>query len=92
MKNLELVTKLLNHIHFLNTRQRTRRQLLKLDSAALNDIDISREDAVEEGSQPFWKSRFSDQEAKPHCPQRITVAQGLLGPKVSGSDLAFHAE
>lgn len=37
------------------TCRRTRQQLLKLDEASLHDIGITRRQAIEEGSKPFWK-------------------------------------
>ena len=36
-------------------RHRQRRQLLALDARLLNDIGLSRADAVREGEKPFWK-------------------------------------
>ncbi len=35
---------------------RQRRALLRLDDAMLKDIGISRVDALQEGSKPFWRS------------------------------------
>ncbi|MFT7673961.1 MAG: hypothetical protein ACI845_002377 [Gammaproteobacteria bacterium] len=77
MKNLELVKILLSHINFLKARQRTRRQLLNLDNTALEDVGISREEALEEGSKPFWKSGNSNQEMTDHSLQRIITALEL---------------
>ena len=37
-------------------RYKSRRALLKLDDDMLNDIGISRQQAFEEGTKPFWKS------------------------------------
>ena len=34
---------------------RQRRTLLQLDDAMLKDIGISRVDAIQEGSKPFWR-------------------------------------
>ena len=34
---------------------RQRRALLRLDDAMLKDIGISRVDAIQEGSKPFWR-------------------------------------
>jgi uncharacterized protein YjiS (DUF1127 family) len=36
-------------------RQRQRRRLLELEDHILKDIGISRRQALEEGSKPFWK-------------------------------------
>jgi uncharacterized protein YjiS (DUF1127 family) len=36
-------------------RQRQRRRLLELEDHMLKDIGISRRQALEEGSKPFWK-------------------------------------
>ncbi|WP_428609116.1 DUF1127 domain-containing protein [Sedimenticola sp.] len=36
-------------------RQRQRQALLKLDDRLLSDIGVSRADADNEGSKPFWK-------------------------------------
>jgi uncharacterized protein YjiS (DUF1127 family) len=38
------------------TVYRQRRALLRLDDALLKDIGISRVDAFQEGSKPFWRS------------------------------------
>ena len=37
-------------------RRRTRRELLELTAEQLRDIGLTREQAVEEGLRPFWKS------------------------------------
>ena len=37
-------------------RYRTRIQLAKLDDRMLGDIGISRVDALQESSKPFWKN------------------------------------
>jgi uncharacterized protein YjiS (DUF1127 family) len=36
-------------------RQRQRRALLELDDHLLNDIGVSRGDAIAEGRKPFWR-------------------------------------
>ena len=36
-------------------RQRQRRKLLELDAHMLSDIGVSRRQALEEGSKPFWR-------------------------------------
>ena len=36
-------------------RQRQRRMLLELDTHMLSDIGVSRRQAIEEGSKPFWR-------------------------------------
>ena len=36
-------------------RQRQRRELLELDTHVLSDIGVSRHQAIEEGSKPFWR-------------------------------------
>ena len=38
------------------TRYRTRIQLAKLDDRMLGDIGITRVDALQESSKPFWKN------------------------------------
>jgi uncharacterized protein YjiS (DUF1127 family) len=42
-------------IHRGLQRQRQRRALLEFDDRMLEDIGISREQAVEEARKPFWK-------------------------------------
>jgi uncharacterized protein YjiS (DUF1127 family) len=36
-------------------RARQRRDLAELDSRLLRDVDISRDEAVQESSKPFWR-------------------------------------
>jgi uncharacterized protein YjiS (DUF1127 family) len=37
-------------------RSRSRRQILKLDARMLEDIGVSRTDAVREARKPFWRA------------------------------------
>ncbi|MBV6285602.1 DUF1127 domain-containing protein [Pseudomonas aegrilactucae] len=37
-------------------RRRSRQQLLALDADQLRDIGLTREQAIEEGGRPFWRS------------------------------------
>lgn len=39
-----------------SVRKRTRRQLSRLDAHQLRDIGLQREDAMREGTLPFWRS------------------------------------
>jgi uncharacterized protein YjiS (DUF1127 family) len=56
MKHTNMIKYYLQQVHQLMIRQRTRRQLLELDEAALYDVGITRSQAIKEGSKPFWKS------------------------------------
>jgi uncharacterized protein YjiS (DUF1127 family) len=40
----------------LYARQRQRRALLELDDRLLCDIGVTREQALQEASKPFWRS------------------------------------
>ena len=44
----------------LSRYQRSRRQLLTLDDHLLKDIGLTREQACQEGKQPFWKQTLSN--------------------------------
>ena len=52
-KNLFAV--LINSMKQYRHNYRTRRQLLLLDDRALNDIGVTRAEALQEGRKPFWK-------------------------------------
>lgn len=56
MKNQDIFKQYSQRVHQLMIRQRTRRQLLQLDKTALDDIGITRSQAIKEGSKSFWKS------------------------------------
>ncbi|MEM7209360.1 MAG: DUF1127 domain-containing protein [Pseudomonadota bacterium] len=60
MKSLEFFNRCLNKIAFLYLRQKSRRQLLSMESHTLRDIGVSYEDAMHEGSLPFWKAGIHD--------------------------------
>ncbi|MDR0277585.1 MAG: DUF1127 domain-containing protein [Paucimonas sp.] len=47
---------LLDRVRLMRHRWATRRALLELTPAQLKDIGLSREDAIEEGLKPFWRS------------------------------------
>lgn len=53
---LELFRRLASYLKLINTRQKTRKQLLELDQSQLKDIGISRVDALFEGQKNFWES------------------------------------
>ena len=42
-------------VHYLHQRQRGRRELLELDQHLLDDIGLTREQAEEIASRPFWR-------------------------------------
>jgi uncharacterized protein YjiS (DUF1127 family) len=52
---IEFFRRLLSRLGLLQQRQRSRRQLLRLDQYALKDIGISRTEAILEAEKPFWK-------------------------------------
>jgi uncharacterized protein YjiS (DUF1127 family) len=56
MKYRDIIKQYSQRVQRLMTRRRTRRQLMRLDEASLNDVGITRSQAIEEGSKPFWKS------------------------------------
>lgn len=56
MKHSNLIKYYLQQVQQLMIRQRTRRQLLQLDEAALKDVGITRSQAIKEGSKSFWES------------------------------------
>lgn len=50
-----LLTVALARLHGWYVAYRQRRALLRLDDTMLKDIGISRVDALQEGSKPFWR-------------------------------------
>ena len=56
MKYRDIIKQYSQRIRRLMIRRRTRQQLLQLDETSLHDIGITRSQAIEEGSKPFWKS------------------------------------
>jgi uncharacterized protein YjiS (DUF1127 family) len=56
MKYRDIIKQYSQRAHRLMTRRRTRKQLLQLDETSLRDVGITRSQAIEEGSKPFWKS------------------------------------
>ncbi|MCX4026813.1 DUF1127 domain-containing protein [Endozoicomonas sp. SM1973] len=44
-----------DHLGCWQHRLRTRKQLLQLDMHELQDLGISKQQAVVEGSKPFWR-------------------------------------
>ena len=56
MKHTNTIEYYLQQVQQLMIRQRTRRQLLQLDEAALYDVGITRSQAIKEGSKSFWTS------------------------------------
>lgn len=50
------IYRLLELLTLWHERQRQRRALLKLDDRLLSDIGISRCEAEQEASKPFWKA------------------------------------
>jgi len=56
MTGISAVTlRLLATLSAWQERANSRRELLRLDSRALNDIGISRADAEHEADKPFWR-------------------------------------
>lgn len=51
----EQLTKLSNKLSVYQRRRYSRRQLLFLNDHQLKDIGLSRADAKQEGTKPFWK-------------------------------------
>ena len=47
---------ILDHLAMLSSRSRMRRRLQTLDSHMLDDIGLSRDDALAEGLKPFWRA------------------------------------
>ncbi|MFT4607288.1 MAG: hypothetical protein ACI9YO_001343 [Gammaproteobacteria bacterium] len=56
MKYRDTIKQYSQRIQQLMIRRRTRQQLLQLDETSLHDVGITRSQAIEEGSKPFWKS------------------------------------
>ena len=56
MKYRDIIKQYSQRIRRLMIRRRTRQQLLQLDETSLHDIGITRSQAIEEGSKPFWNS------------------------------------
>ena len=74
MKTLEFTKQILVLVRLLNERQKTRRQLLRLDDTALKDIGITREEALREGSKQFWEQGENTEVKHAQRPQRILEA------------------
>ena len=55
MLSIEFFRRLLTFLQGLLRRHRTRKQLQNLDQSALQDIGISRADALAEAAKPFWR-------------------------------------
>lgn len=53
---IELLRRAQAALQRMNRRHRARRTLLELDDHMLDDIGIRREDALREGSKPFWRA------------------------------------
>lgn len=68
MKYRDLIKQYSQRVQQLMTRRRTRRQLLQLDELSLRDVGITRSQAIEEGSKPFWKSSLQTNKVIQNCP------------------------
>ena len=44
------------HLTFMSVRAKQRRQLLNLSDEQLDDIGITRAEALEEANKPFWQA------------------------------------
>ena len=53
---LNLMQRALDTLLIWQERERQRRHLMALDTRLLNDMGLSRADAVAEYSKPFWRS------------------------------------
>jgi uncharacterized protein YjiS (DUF1127 family) len=79
MKYRDIIKQYSQRVQRLMTRRRTRQKLLQLDERLLHDIGITRSQAIEEGSKPFWKSTAQNKKVEQN---QFVENSGLLLDRV----------